>query len=241
VSEVLVLEVDARLAAGIAPHERRRAVEASRAPLRVLSAGEWQFEPAPDTTSLGALILKGMVVLRMDFCGRTHLEVLGEGDVLNPWRLATDTPLQEQVRIHVTQSAYLALLDHRFVLQMTPWPEISAALMRREIWRTRRMMLQACILSQPLVDERLELMLWRLAEQFGSLTRDGLLVRLPFTHLQLAEMIAARRSTVTVAANRLVAEDRLRRPGRNQWLLPYHELTRLKIPETVRSDAALVL
>jgi hypothetical protein len=43
----------------------------------------------------------------------------------------------------------------------------------------------------------------------------GLLVQLPFTHLQLAEMIAARRSTVSAAARRLVAEDRLRRPGRD--------------------------
>ena len=231
-SEVLVLEVDAKLAADIAPHERRRAVEASRAPVRVLSAGEWHFEPDPETTSLGALILKGMVVLRMEFCGRTHLEALGEGDVLNPWRLASDTPLQEQVKIHVMQSGYLALLDRRFVLQMTPWPEIFAALMRREIWRTRRMMLQACILSRSRVDERLELMLWRLAEQFGNTTRDGLLVRLPFTHLQLAEMIAARRSTVSVAAGRLVAQDRLRRPGRNLWLLPHRELTRLKELET---------
>jgi hypothetical protein len=56
-------------------------------------------------------------------------------------------------------------------------------------------------------------------------------VHLPFTHQQLAEMIAAQRSTVTVAANRLVAEDRLRRPARNQWLLRHHELTRLTKPE----------
>lgn len=227
-----MLDVDAKLAAVIAPRERRRAVEASRAPVRFLSAGEWEFEPAPETMSLGALILKGMVVLRMDFAGRTHLEVLGDGDVLNPWRLATDTPLQEQTQIHVMQSGYLALLDRRFVLQMTPWPEIFVELMRREIWRTRRMMLQACILSRSRVDERLEFMLWRLAEQFGRMTRDGLLVRLPFTHLQLAEMIAARRSTVSVAAGRLLAEDRIRRPGRNQWLLPHRELTRLKTLET---------
>ena len=210
--------------------------------MRVLSAGEWQLEPAPETTSLGALILKGMVVLRGDFGGRSHLEVLGEGDVVNPWRLATDTALQEQVQLHIVRSGCVALLDRRFVLQMTPWPEIFAALMRRVFWRARRLMLQACILSRSLVDERLELMLWRLAEQFGSMTRDGLLVRLPFTHLQLAEMIAARRSTVSVAASRLVAEDRLRRPGRNLWLLPHHELTRLKqLEASPGPDLAAVL
>jgi hypothetical protein len=169
-SEVLVLQVDARLAADVAPHVRQRAVAASMAPVRVLSLGDWQFEPAPEATSLGALILKGMVVLRMDFGGRGHLEVLGQGDVINPWRLASDTPLVEEVNLQVMQTGYVAVLDHRFVVQMTPWPEVFAALMRRQIRRTRRMMLQACILSRSSVDERLELMLWRLAEQFGSMT-----------------------------------------------------------------------
>jgi len=59
--------------------------------VRVLSVGDWQFYPPLKTMALGALILKGMVVLRMDLRGRSHLEVLGEGDVLNPWRLPTDT------------------------------------------------------------------------------------------------------------------------------------------------------
>jgi CRP-like cAMP-binding protein len=194
--------------------------------VRVYSRGEWQFEPAPDSTSLGALILVGMVVLRMELGGCSHLEVLGKGDLLNPWRLRTDTMLQEQVSVDVMQSACVALLDRRFAIQMSPWPEVFAALMRRQITRTRRMVLQASILSRSRVDERLELMLWRLGEQFGSMTREGLLVHLPFTHLQLAEMIAARRSTVSVAVSRLVAEGRLRRPGRNQWLLPHYELRR---------------
>jgi hypothetical protein len=222
-----VLDVDPGLAADIAPSERARAVQASSAPVRALALGEWEFEPSPETTSLGALILRGVVILRMELAGYSHLEVLGEGDVLNPWRLPTDTPLEERVGLRVTQSGYVALLDRRFALQMTPWPEVFAALMRRQIMRTRRMMLQACILSCSRVDERLELMLWRLADQFGAMTRDGMHVRLPFTHRQLAEMIAARRSTVTLAVSRLVAEDRLRCPRRGEWLLPRHELARL--------------
>ena len=227
VTEVSVLQADPELAADVPANERSRAVRASRAPVLVLSLGKWQFETAPERTSLGALILVGMVVLRMEFGGYGHLEVLGKGDVLNPWSLGTETTLQEQVSVNVMQSGCMALLDRHFALQMTPWPEVFAALMRRQIMRTRRMVVQASILSCSRVDDRLELMLWRLAEQFGSMTREGLLVRLPFTHQQLAEMIAARRSTVSLAVSRLVAEDRLRRPGRNQWLLPNHELTRL--------------
>lgn len=227
VTDILVLQADPELAADVPASERARAIEASRAPVRVFSLGEWRFEPVPGPASLGAIILMGAVVLRMEFGGCAHLEVLGKGDVLNPWQLETDTRLQEQVSVNVAQSGYVAVLDHGFAVRMAAWPEVFAALMQRQIMRTRRMVLQACILSRSRVDERLELMLWRLGEQFGSMTRDGLLVRLPFTHLQLAEMIAARRSTVTMAVGRLVAEGRLGRPGRNQWLLPHLELTRL--------------
>lgn len=99
VAEARVLDVDPELAADIPPNERARAVKASTAPVRVLALGEWQFEPSSETTSLGALILTGMVVLRMDLAGSGHLEVLGKGDVLNPWRLPTDTRLQEQVGV----------------------------------------------------------------------------------------------------------------------------------------------
>ena len=175
VGKALVLQVDPELAADVPSQEHSRAVEASRAPVRVLSPGEWQFRPMPGSRSLGALILVGVVVLKMEFGGCSHLEVLGKGDVLNPWQLETDTRLQEQVSVQVVQSGCVAVLDRRFAEQMTPWPEVFAALMRRQIMRTRRMVLQACILSRSRVDERLELMLWRLGEQFGSMTREGCL------------------------------------------------------------------
>jgi CRP/FNR family transcriptional regulator, cyclic AMP receptor protein len=226
-TEALVLQADPGLASEVVASERSRAIEASRAPVRVFSPGEWVFAPAPDRLSLGALVLMGMLVLRVEFGECSHLEVLGQGDVINPWLLGSETTLQEQISVHVMQSGAVALLDGSFAVRMRPWPEVFAALMRRQVMRTRRMVLQASILSRPRVDERLELMLWRLADQFGSMTREGLLVRLPFTHLELAEMIAARRSTVTLAVGRLLAEDRIRRPARNQWLLPRQELTRL--------------
>jgi CRP/FNR family cyclic AMP-dependent transcriptional regulator len=109
-----------------------------------------------------------------------------------------------------------------------------AALIRRLVGRARRMILRASILSRPRVYDRVELMLWLLADQFGSVTPEGLLVRLPFTHNQLGEIVGAKRSTVTLAVRQLVAEDRLRIPGRNQWLLPHHQVARLKS----RSDSA---
>lgn len=168
-------------------------------------------------------------MVRIEFRGAAHLEVLGAEDVVNPWHLESAPTLAEHVSVYVVRSGYVALLDRGFALRIAPWPEVSAALMRRLVVRTRRMILGASILSsRPRVEERVELMLWLLGDQFGSVTPEGLLVRLPFTHSQLGEIVGAKRSTVTLAIRHLVAEDRLRIPGRNEWLLPNHQLTRLR-------------
>ena len=222
-----MLEADPELAADVAPDERQRAEAASRAPVRALTRGEWEFVDPPDRTALGALMLEGMVVLRVELRGSSHLEVLGPGDLINPWLLGTETPLVEETSVHVVESGRVAVLDASFTARMNPWPEVFAALMRRAIMRVRRMIVQAAILSRPRAEHRLELMLWRLAEQFGSVTADGLEVRLPLTHEQLSEMIAARQSTVTLAIGALVADDRLRHPSRNVWILPHREVGRL--------------
>ena len=233
-SEVHVLEVDPELGAAIPRAEFSEAVRASRAPVRAAALGEFEFDPLPDLSSLGALILEGMVVVRIEFGGAAHLEVLGEEDVVSPWHLEDAPTLAEHVSVYVVQSGYVALLDRDFALRMAQWPEVSAALIRRLVGRARRMILRASILSRPRVYDRVELMLWLLADQFGSVTPEGLLVRLPFTHNQLGEIVGAKRSTVTLAVRQLVAEDRLRIPGRNQWLLPHHQVARLKS----RSDSA---
>jgi hypothetical protein len=177
-SEVHVLEVDPELGAAIPREEFAEAVKASRAPVRAAPVGEFKFDPLPDLSALGALILEGMVVVRIEFGGAAHLEVLGEEDVVSPWYLEDAPTLAEHVSVYVVRSGYVALLDREFALRMARWPEVSAALVRRLVVRTRRMILRASILSRPRVHERVELMLWLLADQFGSVTPEGLLVRL---------------------------------------------------------------
>jgi hypothetical protein len=70
------------------------------------------------------------------------------------------------------------------------------------------------------VDQRLLLLMWSLGERWGKVTRTGIRIDLPLRHQLIAELVGARRPTVTTALARLRARGLLERlPNRVGWLL----------------------
>ena len=65
------------------------------------------------------------------------------------------------------------------------------------------------IVHQARVDVRLHMLLWHLAARWGRVRSDGTVLRLRLTHAVLADLVAARRPTVTTALSELIAP----RPG----------------------------
>jgi methanogenic corrinoid protein MtbC1 len=65
------------------------------------------------------------------------------------------------------------------------------------------------------VQQRLERCLARLAEQYGVAGKDGIKIELGVTHQEIADMIAANRSTVTYHLNKLKQEGLLWSQGRH--------------------------
>jgi CRP/FNR family cyclic AMP-dependent transcriptional regulator len=61
--------------------------------------------------------------------------------------------------------------------------------------------------------------LWQLAYRFGRVTPDGILMQLPISHSQLADIVAAQRPSVSTAVVRLEDQGRLVRLERRTWLL----------------------
>ena len=55
------------------------AVAASLAPTFELERGPWRFSPRPDAGALGALVLEGLIVIRINAETRAHVELLGRG------------------------------------------------------------------------------------------------------------------------------------------------------------------
>jgi len=217
---VRVLDFDPDLGAGIDPAEWQAAVAMAVAPEFNFERGRWEFSPRPERGGFGALILDGLILIRIDAGGRSHIEMLGEGDVVSPWvgtgpELSTPSVLSASV----VSQARVALLDRRFALRTARWPEIHAALIQRCIERSRRLSLQSAINALPRIEERVEVTLWALADRFGRVTPDGIVMDLPISHSQLADIVAAQRPSVSTAVVRLEEHGRLARVARRTWLL----------------------
>jgi CRP/FNR family transcriptional regulator, cyclic AMP receptor protein len=192
-----------------------------RVPLLVLEPGRWlpPRQPPAGDCHLGLLVLDGLLIRRVRVGSRTGTELLGSGDLLQPWVLQ---PPYETLAVEsgweVLQRARLAVLDGRFAARVARWPGIAAALVERAIERTRTLAFQLAASHIIGLERRLLALLWALADRFGRVTADGVLVPLGLTHATLAELVGASRPSVSTALAELARADALERlPG--GWLL----------------------
>jgi CRP/FNR family transcriptional regulator, cyclic AMP receptor protein len=217
---VRVLVADPDLGAGIEQSQRQLAMGQAVAPVIEFERGPFDYRPPPDPAGLGALILDGLLLLRIHAGPRGHIELLGQGDVISPWvDIAGGLTVPFTVSARATGDVRIALLDRRFALRTARWPEIHSGLMQRLVLRSRMLSLQSAINSLPRIEERVELTLWQLGFRFGRMTREGIAVHLPVTHAQLAEIVSAQRPSVSLAISRLEARERVARTGRHDWVL----------------------
>ena len=203
-ARVAVLDADPELGASLPAHQWEIARRAAVAPLLVHDPGPWQLFPEPDQASLGILILRGLMAVRLELGDRAHVELLGDGDVISPWvGIGPELTVPRAVTAHALSNLRLVLLDGSFTAATARWPVIHAALMQRVIIRSRRLSLQAAINSLPRTDDRLLMTLWHLGYRFGRVTPGGLRLPVKLRHAQLAEMVAAQRPSVSVALAQL--------------------------------------
>src|SRR5690349_24973129 len=102
---------------------------------------------------------------------------------------------------------------------MTRFPEITAALFDRLSERSLRLATTQAISQLTRVDRRLKALFWHLAERWGRVSGDGVIVPLAFTHRLLGELVGARRPTVSSALSELTERGELVRRPDGAWLL----------------------
>jgi hypothetical protein len=173
--------------------------------------GPWKIRaPAPEAGAIGLLVLDGVLGLRTAIEGRTTLELVGRGDLLQPWvQLDPVVTIVPDVDWRIFEPARVCLLDRRFAQAAAEWPELTAALMHRLVVRTRRLCYQLAVNTSPRAEDRIVFALWALADRWGRVTDDGVVLRLNLNHEQIAELVSAQRPSVSSALSRLREDGRL--------------------------------
>jgi CRP/FNR family transcriptional regulator, cyclic AMP receptor protein len=217
---VAVFEEAPELLRAVRPEERAE-ISRLRVQVTVVDRGPWQ-PPTPRNaadTHLGLLILDGLVLRRVTLGGRKGAELLGAGDLLQPWRrqMPYET-LEAEPGWEVLEPTRLAILDRRFAARISPWPEISAALIARAMDRVRMLAFQHVASHIPGLEGRLLALMWAFADRWGRVTREGVVIPLRLTHATLAELVGASRPSVSTAVARLAREGVLNRTAAG-WLL----------------------
>jgi len=184
-----------------------------------LERGPWQpGADAPSYDHLGFLVLDGLLGRRVLVPERGRsLELLGKGDIFRPWQ--EDSPSFSEVTWTVIEPASIAVLDGEFKERAKEVPELMELFAERALRRSRRLAAIAAIANTVGVEERLVLLLWQLAELWGRKTPEGALLPFRLSHQTLADLVGARRPTVTLAMRSLSERGAVRRRESGEWIL----------------------
>jgi hypothetical protein len=214
------LREDPELAEIIPPDRRQQAIEQCTASELRLASGPGTAQALPPIEGgVGLLVMGGLLIRRVGIDGRFGAELLGEGDLLRPWQGEHDSPLLPlETGWSVVHPVRLAVLDEDFSQHFMSYPELAACFVARATQRARNLAVNMAIVHQARVDVRLRMLLWHLAGRWGRVRSDGTAVPLRLTHSVLAELVAARRPTVTSALSDLARRE-LVRPVKDAWLL----------------------
>ena len=200
-------------------------LEAARRGLRaralVIRRGRWAAIADAELVEggLGFLVLDGALMRCVTAAHRTSGELLGPGDLVRPgYDIGDDPPFGLYWR--AISDVRLAVLDARFARTACFVPETAPALMASLARRTDAVARQLVIVQSQAVEARILATLRYLAERWGVMTVDGLVLPSFLSHGTLSLLLGARRPSVTSAMVRLSARSEVVRRADGRWLLP---------------------
>lgn len=215
-----LVEVDSDVAAAIPPEDRALAervltvprLDAVTGPLEVPARNRWHGPV------MALLLVRGAVARHVDVADRVATQFHGPGDLVQPWAVDGEgVPCRTRWSVH--EAATFAVLDRRYSLAMSRWPELATLLSDRLAEQAARASVHTAIAQLPRVEQRVLAILWQLAERFGRVGPGGVVVPLRLTHVMIGECVGARRPTVTLALGALCDEGLLSRAPDGAWVL----------------------
>jgi CRP-like cAMP-binding protein len=189
----------------------------------------------------GFLVLHGLVVRDLRIAGGVASDLLGPGDILcvaDP----EDALVPVRTRWTSCSHARVALIDDGVLAVLERTPALAGRLLLRAARQVTRLAVLRGVSQLPRVEQRLLALFWLLAERWGRVTADGVVVPIAVTHETLGRMVGARRPTVSLALKELAQEGSIARRRDGSWILDRSALDRLQPPEldVAPPDAALL-
>lgn len=219
---VRVLDVDPELGYRLDDEDRAAARRYAVAEIVTLDPGPWPeaLEPPDDGPQVGLLVIDGLVVHELRLGSGVCAELLGAGDLLRPWdEYSAQSIPGWSASWRVLEPARLAVLDRRFATVASRWPALLDVIMRRSVMRARAADFLRAVTHMTRVDDRLLVLMWFLAERWGRVRPEGVVVPLKLTHQLLAALVGAKRPSVTTALGELTSAGLVERRDDGSWLL----------------------
>jgi CRP/FNR family cyclic AMP-dependent transcriptional regulator len=219
---VRVLEVDPDLGQGLDQQGFAVARRELVAETVNVARGVWELDPTWAATGavLGLLILAGVLARDLIVGRRRSLEILGPGDILRPWPEDRHAgAVQLDLRFNALEPVRLAALDARFATRAVQFPNVISQVTGRVMGRATSASLRLLVHQVVRIDDRVLVSLWGLAERFGRVTPDGVLMPVPINHTMMARFVGAQRPTVSQAVGELVRRGEVQRLESGGWLL----------------------
>lgn len=203
----------------ISPEDGDLAARVLTAPMLTSDGGTLsELIAAADPTAFGFLVTQGVVFKETVLSARSALELLGPGDVLAPPLTASRQLDSRAVSRYIAHGpASIAVIDHRFRQAARRWPELSDLLHDRLGQQTHRASMHLAMLHQTRVEDRILSLFADLAERFGRMTPEGVIIDLGLTHELIGRLVGAQRPTVSLALSVHASEGVIARLETGAW------------------------
>jgi CRP/FNR family cyclic AMP-dependent transcriptional regulator len=236
---VRILDVDPELGDGLDPDKRelaRRYLVAEvgsigpRRPFSDLWAGR-DIE-----RTLGLLVVSGLLIRRVRVVRQAGVELLGPGDVVRPWQIRDDhASVPAAAEWRVCETARLAVIDEEVQTSLMRFPSVMRQLFARMVQRSNTLALYLALAQLPRVEDRLVVLFWHLADRFGRVEPCGVVVPVRLSHTTLAELVYARRPSVSTALRNLAHRGVVERDRGRGWVLRGEPPVDLRAERVLRS------
>lgn len=220
-----LLDVDPDLGERLSPGERQEARRLLRARIVPLEGGLVSnvVHDCARASLRGLLLVDGLVSRSVALPGATAVELLGRGDLIEPSPDAEELAgrlVPIDVRWTVLEPARVVVVDDELLHDAGRWAPLLAALFERVTSQATRMATRCAISQMARAEERVQTLLWFLAERWGRVGGEGVVLPLRLTHELLGQMLGAQRPTVSLALRELERNGLIRRREDGTWLLP---------------------